>query len=84
MDGAEYTQLPFGYTKSEGDANSVIENYDNTLGKWVLDNIVELEGGSISISEYFKNETTCYTASWSTNDLEGFDLNEITNIEDLT
>lgn len=75
--------LPIGYTKDIDLVNKININYDGTLGVFIGANRTKLEIGEISINTFFETTNHIYEARINTDSIEGINLNEITNINQL-
>lgn len=61
------------------EVNSLFQNFEN----WINYNRIDLENGSINISEFFINLPYVYSANTEVDDIEGYGLIEIKNIDEL-
>lgn len=81
VDGVIYT--PIGYIDNNpqlvDDVNSLYQNFEN----WVNTNRTDLENGVVDISEFFINLPYVYSANTEVDDIEGYGLIEIKNIDEL-
>ena len=79
--GILYTSI--GYIDNNpqlvSDVNSFYENFEN----WINTNKIDLENGVVNISEFFINSPFVYSANTEVDDIEGYGLIEIKNIEEL-
>lgn len=80
-DSLKYTDV--GFTTDEAIKNEINEGFDATLGKFLGENRTKLNLGEVSVSTFF--ETTDYVneARTEVDTVEGLDLVEITNVNDL-
>tara|TARA_Y100000289_G_C3837543_1_gene106811 strand:+ start:320 stop:598 length:279 start_codon:yes stop_codon:yes gene_type:complete len=80
-DSLKYTDV--GYTTDEAVKNEINEGFDATLGKFLGENRTKLNLGEVSVSTFF--ETTDYVneARTEVDTVEGLDLVEITNVNEL-
>ena len=74
---------PIGYTANIDLINDINEQYDLKLGAFVGANRTKLENGMESINTFFETTTHVHEARISTESVEGLELNEITNINQL-
>jgi hypothetical protein len=81
IDGIVYT--PIGYIDNNpqlvDDVNSLYQNFEN----WINTNRTDLENGVVDISEFFINLPYVYSANTEVDDIEGYGLIEIKNIDEL-
>ena len=79
--GILYT--PIGYIDNNpqlvDDVNSLYQNFEN----WVSANRTDLENGVVDISEFFINLPYVYSVNTEVDDIEGYGLIEIKNIDEL-
>lgn len=74
---------PIGYIGNNpqlvNDVNSLYQNFEN----WINTNRTDLENGLVDISEFFINLPYVYSANTEVEDIEGYGLIEIKNIDEL-
>lgn len=79
--GVVYT--PVGYIVNnpqlELDINLIYQNFED----WVNENKTDLENETIDISAFFINTSHVYSVNYHTDNIEGFNINEIKNINEL-
>jgi len=80
-DNLKYTDV--GYTEDVSIINQINESYDSTLGKFIGENRTKLTLGEVSISEFFATTEYVNEAATQTDSIDGLDLVEITNINQL-
>ena len=80
-DNLKYTDI--GYTTDINVANEINEAYDSTLGKFLGENRTKLEIGEVSISAFFSGVSYVNEARTEVETIEGLNLSEITNINQL-
>ncbi len=80
-DNLKYTDV--GYTTDTSVINEINEAYDSTLGKFLGENRTKLEIGEVSISTFFNGIDSVNEARTQVDNIEGFNLVEITNINQL-
>lgn len=72
------------YTTDENIVNQINEIYDKGVGVFLAENRTGLENGVIDISSFFTEGLTyVYEARMSVDTIEGLDLVEITDINNL-
>ncbi|GAI76447.1 unnamed protein product, partial [marine sediment metagenome] len=72
------------YTTDEDIVNQINEIYDKGVGVFLAENRTGLENGVIDISSFFTEGLTyVYEARMSVDTIEGLDLVEITDINNL-
>lgn len=76
-----YTDV--GYTTNQTLINQININFDETLGVFFASNRTKLELGEIGIDTFFSGTTYVNEARIIKNTLEGTDLVEITDINQL-
>lgn len=80
-DNLKYTDV--GYTTDTSVINEINEAYDSTLGKFLGENRTKLEIGEVSISTFFAGTSSVNEARTQVDNIDGFNLVEITNINQL-
>jgi hypothetical protein len=80
-DNLKYTDV--GYTTDINVANEINEDYDSTLGKFLGENRTKLTLGEVSISTFFSGVSYVNEARTEVETVEGLNLSEITNINQL-
>jgi len=80
-DSLKYTDV--GYTEDVNIANEINEQYDSTLGVFLGENRTKLELGEVSINTFFNDIDSVNEARTEVNTLEGRNLIEIKDINDL-
>jgi len=82
VDTLKHTE--FGYTTDSSITEQVNQNYDVGLGVYLAQNRTGLENGSIKIDGFFTGGTThTYEARMTVDTIEGLEILEITNINEL-
>jgi len=74
----EVTRSPIGYTMDESKAelaNATSADYHS----WISENIKDLESQTITVSDYFNNNPSCYACGWTTKLLGKCGIPEITD-----
>lgn len=75
---------PVGYIDNNVSlCNQINLDYDNTLGNWIETNKTDLENSQKSISEYFVSDPIIHVAKTETTNIEGLELIEITDLNQL-
>jgi hypothetical protein len=74
---------PIGYSTNTLDIQSINSTYESSFGDWIRNNKNDLESGNIQVSDYFNNNPICYTAYQQTTSIEGMNLSEITDIQNM-
>jgi len=72
-----------GYTTDKSLIDSINENYDSSLGKFFGENLTKLDNNVVSISDFFNVTSFVHRATTKVSNLEGLDLLEITNVNQL-
>ena len=72
-----------GYTTDKSLIDSINENYDSSLGKFFGENLTKLDNNVVSISDFFDVTSFVHRATTKVSNLEGLDLLEITNVNQL-
>tara|TARA_Y100000385_G_C12522776_1_gene396139 strand:+ start:108 stop:386 length:279 start_codon:yes stop_codon:yes gene_type:complete len=80
-DSLKYTDI--GYTTDINVANEINEDYDSTLGKFLGENRTKLTLGEVSISTFFSGVDSVNEARTEVETVDGLNLSEITNINQL-
>lgn len=80
-DSLKYTDV--GYTQDISIINQINEDYDSTLGKFLGENRTKLTLGEVSISTFFSGVSYVNEARTEVETVEGLNLSEITNINQL-
>ena len=80
-DSLKYTDV--GYTTDEAVKNEINEGFDATLGKFLGENRTKLNLGEISVSVFFESTDYVNEARTEVDTVEGLDLVEITNVNEL-
>ena len=80
-DSLKYTDV--GYTEDISIINQINEDYDSTLGKFLGENRTKLTLGEVSISTFFSGVSYVNEARTEVETVEGLNLSEITNINQL-
>ena len=80
-DSLKYTDI--GYTTDINVANEINEDYDSTLGKFLGENRTKLTLGEVSISTFFSGVDSVNEARTEVETIDGLNLSEITNINQL-
>ena len=80
-DFLKYTDV--GYTSDTTIANEINENYDISLGKFMAENRTKLTLNEVSISTFFAATSYVNEARTEVDTVEGLNLPEITNINQL-
>ena len=81
LDNLKYSDV--GYTTDISVANEINEAYDSTLGKFLGENRTKLEIGEVLISAFFNGVSYVNEARTEVETIEGLNLSEITNINQL-
>lgn len=77
----KYTDV--GYTESSDVTNSINEEYDITLGKFIGENRTKLEIGVVDIHSFFDSTSFVYEARTQVDDIGDLSLLEINDISEL-
>lgn len=80
-DSLKYTDV--GYTTDEAVKNEINEGFDATLGKFLGENRTKLNLGEVSVSTFFESTDYVNEARTEVDTVEGLDLVEITNVNEL-
>jgi hypothetical protein len=80
-DNLKYTDV--GYTTEVSLINQINEAYDVSLGVFLGENRTKLEIGEVSISTFFSGVSYVNEARTEVESLEGLNLSEITNVNQL-
>ena len=72
-----------GYTTDKSLIDSINIDYDSSLGKFFGENLTKLDNNVVSISDFFDVTSFVHRATTQVSSLEGLDLSEITNINQL-
>lgn len=72
-----------GFTTDVNIANEINENYDSTLGKFIAENRTKLSIGEASLSTFFESFEYVNEARKEVTNLNGLNLTEITNLNQL-
>jgi len=72
-----------GYTTNKSLIDSINIDYDSSLGKFFGENLTKLDNNVVSISDFFDVTSFVYRATTQVSSLEGLDLSEITNVNQL-
>lgn len=80
-DNLKYTDV--GYTTEVSLINEINEAYDASLGAFLGENRTKLELGQVSISTFFSGVSYVNEARTEVESVEGLNLSEITNINQL-
>ena len=80
-DSLKYTDV--GFTTDEAIKNEINEGFDATLGKFLGENRTKLNLGEVSVSTFFETTDHVNEARTEVDTVEGLDLVEITNVNDL-
>lgn len=80
-DNGEVVNTPIGYTTDVDLINTINEQYDSCLGKFIGENRTKLETGKVLIKSFF--ETIAFTYEAQINTDSETDLPELTNINQL-
>ena len=80
-DSLKYTDV--GFTTDEAVKNEINEGFDATLGKFLGENRTKLNLGEVSVSTFFESTDYVNEARTEVDTVEGLDLVEITNVNDL-
>ncbi len=80
-DSLKYTDV--GYTTDEAVKNEINEGFDATLGKFLGENRTKLNLGEVSVSTFFETTDHVNEARTEVETVEGLDLVEITNVNEL-
>ena len=80
-DSLKYTDV--GFTTDEAVKNEINEGFDATLGKFLGENRTKLNLGEISVSVFFESTDHINEARTEVDTVEGLDLVEITNVNEL-
>jgi len=81
VDSLKYTDV--GFTTDEAVKNEINEGFDATLGKFLGENRTKLNLGEVSVSTFFESTDYVNEARTEVDTVEGLDLVEITNVNDL-
>ena len=73
----------YGYTTNQTTVNQINEDYDSTLGAFLGENRTKLELGQVSISTFFDGVSFVYEARTEVTTIEGLNLPEINNVNEL-
>jgi len=76
-----YTEI--AYTTNEEVITDINIQYDETLGKFMAENRTKLENENITIDTFFDSTLFVYLARTEVNTLEGIELKEVFNINQL-
>lgn len=76
-----YTEV--AYTTNEEVITDINIQYDETLGKFMAENRTKLENENITIDTFFDSTLFVYLARTEVNTLEGIELKEVFNINQL-
>lgn len=80
-DDLKYTDV--GYTTDVLVANEINEAYDSSLGKFIGENRTKLQLGEVSISTFFSGVSYVNEARTDVDTIEGLDIPEVTNVNQL-
>lgn len=80
-DNLKYTDV--GYTTDEAVKTEINEAYDSTLGKFLGENRTKLQVGEASVSTFFSDTEFVNEARTEVDEVEGLNLSEITNVNQL-
>jgi len=80
-DNLKYTDV--GYTTEVSLINEINEAYDASIGAFLGENRTKLELGEVSISTFFSGFSYVNEARIEVDSVEGLNLSEITNINEL-
>jgi len=84
LEGTDYLKYTdVGYTEDVSIINQINEGYDASLGKFIGENRTKLTLGEVSISTFFQTTEYVNEAATQTDSIDGLDLVEITNINQL-
>lgn len=72
-----------GYTTDKSLIDSINIDYDSSLGKFFGENLTKLDNNVVSISDFFDVTGFVHRATTQVSSLEGLDLSEITNVNQL-
>tara|TARA_R110001592_G_scaffold208297_1_gene459333 strand:- start:121 stop:402 length:282 start_codon:yes stop_codon:yes gene_type:complete len=81
VDNLKYSDV--GYTTNTSVINEINEQYDATLGAFLGQNRTKLEIGEVSISSFFNGVSYVNEARAQVEDVEGLELLEVNNINEL-
>jgi len=81
LNNLKYTDV--GYTEDESIANEINESYDITLGAFLAENRTKLNIDEVSIGTFFINTKYVYEARLEVDTVDGLDIIEITNINQI-
>tara|TARA_R110001592_G_C13063937_1_gene741232 strand:+ start:72 stop:353 length:282 start_codon:yes stop_codon:yes gene_type:complete len=76
-----YTEI--AYTTNHDIINYINIDFDNSLGKFVGENRTNLELGNVNLCPFFEKVSFVYQARTLVSSLEGRELKEITNLNQL-
>lgn len=82
IDGVVF-YTPIGYSTNTLDIQSINSTYESGFGDWIRNNKSDLESGNIQVSDYLINNPICYTAYQQTTNIDGMNLSEITDIQNM-
>ena len=78
VDG-ELVKTPLGYTESNEDALA-LEGFCGCWSNWIVENIEGLENETITLSVLFDTHPTCHDVSTITHNIEGQELELLTEL----
>jgi len=73
----------YGTTTDETILTQINEDYDATLGKFLAENRTKLNIGEVSVSTFFESTSFVYEARTEVDNIEGLDILEINELNDL-
>ena len=82
LEGGEVKQNPVGYTTNLDDVESIRGDLQE-FTDWAIINGPDLDAGNIDISEFFNSHENPHQLGQITDNIDGFNLNEITDINNL-
>jgi len=73
----------YGTTTDENIVNQINEDYDSTLGEFLGANRTKLELGIVSVSTFFETTSFVYEARTEVDNIEGLNVLNITDLNQL-
>ena len=84
LEGTEFLKYSdYGTTTDIEIVNQINEDYDSTLGAFLGENRTKLELGLVSVSTFFESTSFVYEARTEVINVDGLELKNITNLNEL-
>jgi len=79
----EMKYTPVGYSSDMAVCTQINSDYNSTLGQWISDNLVGLEDGTISVSDFFLSTPFVYKVTEDVSTIDGLNIPQINNVNEL-